>query len=143
MVVHRIARWSLSITMLFAGFAAVAQTNSPAPNAGDGGKFRAACGEDVPRFCVGVQPGGGRLVSRHGRKSSRKTRDERQGHDRRRAPDGAKMRVTSESWVILRDQVLEMRNVDGRLHIASPGSQAGRVGGVRSSATSRLLRARA
>jgi hypothetical protein len=32
------------------------------------------------------------------------------------------MRVTSESWdgekVILRDQVLEVRNVDGRLHIA-------------------------
>jgi hypothetical protein len=61
MVVHRIARWSLSITMLFAGFGAVAQTNSPAPNAG-GGKFRAACGDDVQRFCVGVQPGGGRLV---------------------------------------------------------------------------------
>jgi hypothetical protein len=33
-----------------------------------------------------------------------------------------KMRVTSGSWdgvkVILRDQVLEVRNVDGRLHIA-------------------------
>jgi hypothetical protein len=32
------------------------------------------------------------------------------------------MRVTSGSWsgekVILRDQVLEVRNVDGRLHIA-------------------------
>jgi hypothetical protein len=38
-----------------------------------------------------------------------------------RQPDG-KMRVTSGSWdgekVILRDQVLEVRNVDGRLHIA-------------------------
>jgi hypothetical protein len=38
-----------------------------------------------------------------------------------RQPDG-KMRVTSASWdgekVILRDQVLEVRNVDGRLHIA-------------------------
>jgi hypothetical protein len=29
------------------------------------------------------------------------------------------MRVTSGSWVILRDRVLEVRNVDGRLHIAS------------------------
>jgi hypothetical protein len=32
------------------------------------------------------------------------------------------MRVTSGSWdgekVILRDQVLEVRNVDGRLHVA-------------------------
>lgn len=38
-----------------------------------------------------------------------------------RQPDG-KMRVTSGSWdgekVILRDQVLEVRNVEGRLHIA-------------------------
>jgi hypothetical protein len=38
-----------------------------------------------------------------------------------RQPDG-KMPVTSGSWdgekVILRDQVLEVRNVDGRLHIA-------------------------
>jgi hypothetical protein len=58
MVVHRIARWSFSATMLFAVSAAVAQTNHPATGAG-GGKFRAACGEDVQRFCVGVQPGGG------------------------------------------------------------------------------------
>jgi hypothetical protein len=38
-----------------------------------------------------------------------------------RQPDG-KMRVTSGSWdgekVILKDQVLEVRCVDGRLHIA-------------------------
>ena len=38
-----------------------------------------------------------------------------------RQPDG-KMRVTSGSWdgakVILRDQALELRCVDGRLHIA-------------------------
>ena len=61
MAVQRLARWSLSITMLFAGFAAVAQTNSPAPSAG-GGKFRVACGDDLQRFCAGVQPGGGRLV---------------------------------------------------------------------------------
>ena len=59
-MVCRIARWSLSITMLFAVFAAVAQTGSAAP--GEGGKFRAACDQDLQRFCVGVQPGGGRLV---------------------------------------------------------------------------------
>ena len=38
-----------------------------------------------------------------------------------RAPDG-KMRVTSGSWdrekVFFRDQVLEVRNVEGRIHIA-------------------------
>jgi hypothetical protein len=62
MVVHRIIGWSLSITMLFAMFAAVAQTNNPATGVGSGGKFRAACGEDVQRFCGGVQPGGGRLA---------------------------------------------------------------------------------
>jgi hypothetical protein len=62
MVVRRIARWSLVITMLFAVSAAVAQTGSLAPGAGGGGKFRAACGQDVQQFCVGVQPGGGRVV---------------------------------------------------------------------------------
>jgi hypothetical protein len=60
--------------------------------------------------------------NREARKSSRKTRDERQGHNRYRAPDGAKMRVTSRSWdgekVILRDQVLEVSKVEGRLHVA-------------------------
>jgi hypothetical protein len=39
----------------------------------------------------------------------------------KREPDG-KMRVTSGSWegekVFFRDQVLEVRNVDGRLHVA-------------------------
>src|SRR6516162_7960069 len=62
MGVHRIVRWSLIIAMLFAVFAAVAQTNSPTPGANGGGKFHAACGQDVRRFCVGMQPGGGRLV---------------------------------------------------------------------------------
>jgi hypothetical protein len=62
MVVRRIARWSLVITMLFAVSAAVAQTGSPAPGAGGRAKLREACGQDVQRFCVGVQPGGGRLV---------------------------------------------------------------------------------
>jgi hypothetical protein len=37
-----------------------------------------------------------------------------------RQPDG-KMRVTSRSYVILRDQVLEMRKVDGRLHTIRGG----------------------
>jgi Cysteine rich repeat len=60
-MVHSIARWSLSITMLFAAFAAVAQTNSATPGA-NGGKLRAACDQDLQRFCVDVQPGGGRLV---------------------------------------------------------------------------------
>jgi Cysteine rich repeat len=62
MAVHRIVGSSLSIAMLFAVFAAVAQTNNPVRAVGDGGKFRAACAEDVQRFCGGVQPGGGRLV---------------------------------------------------------------------------------
>ena len=62
MAVQRLARWSLGITMLFAVVPAVAQTNSPTAGAGGGGKFRAACGEDLQRFCAGVQPGGGRLV---------------------------------------------------------------------------------
>jgi hypothetical protein len=59
---NRIACWSLSIAMLLAAFAAIAQTNGPTPEAGGGGKFRAACGEDVRRLCANVQPGGGRLV---------------------------------------------------------------------------------
>jgi hypothetical protein len=63
MVVRQIARWSLVIIIMpFAVFAAVAQTNSPAPDAGGGGKFRAACDQDLQRFCAAVQPGGGRLV---------------------------------------------------------------------------------
>jgi hypothetical protein len=62
MVVRRVARWSPGIAVLFAVFAAVAQTNSPAPGASSGSKFRAACGEDLRQFCAAVQPGGGRLV---------------------------------------------------------------------------------
>ena len=47
-------------------------------------------------------------------------------------PDG-KMRVTSGSWegekVFARDQVLEVRNVDGRLHVArKPRHASGSVG---------------
>ena len=62
MVVCRIAHWSLVTITLFAVFDAVAQTNNPAPGTAGRGKFRAACGEDVQRFCAGVQPGEGRLV---------------------------------------------------------------------------------
>ena len=29
---------------------------------GGGARLRAACGDDLQRFCVGVQPGGGRLI---------------------------------------------------------------------------------
>ena len=59
---RRVAHWSLVMIMPFAVCAAVAQTNSPTPDAGGGGKFLAACDQDLQRFCVGVQPGGGRLV---------------------------------------------------------------------------------
>ena len=51
---------SLVVIILFATFAAVAQTNGSAGVGG--GKFRANCGEDVQQFCIGVRPGGGRLV---------------------------------------------------------------------------------
>ena len=55
---RQIARWSFGTTILFAVSAAVAQTKHPAPRAG-GGEFRAACGEDLRRFCARAQPGGG------------------------------------------------------------------------------------
>ena len=63
MLLRRIARWSLSSGLYrLTVFPVIAQTDSSAPSAGGGGKFRAACREDVKRFCVGVEPGGGRLV---------------------------------------------------------------------------------
>lgn len=61
-MVLRSARWSLGIAMLLAAVAAVAQTDTPATGAGGRGRFRAACSEDLQRFCFGLQPGGGRLV---------------------------------------------------------------------------------
>jgi hypothetical protein len=60
-----------------------------------------------------VNPTASSAVQGAARESSRKTRDERQGHNHYRAPAGAKMRVTSGSWVILRAQVLKVRKVDG------------------------------
>lgn len=72
MVARRIAHWSLVITMLFAVSAAIAQTGSPIPGGG-GAKLGMACGDDLQRFCIGVHPGGGRLVqclSSHSRELS-------------------------------------------------------------------------
>jgi hypothetical protein len=60
MVLRRIARWPLIITTLFSVSAAVAQTGSQ-QNAATA-KFVEACGQDMRRLCVGVQPGEGRLV---------------------------------------------------------------------------------
>jgi hypothetical protein len=61
MLVGRIARWSLVTSMVFAVSTAVAQTDSPVRGPG-GAKIRAACGDDLQRFCVDVRPGGGRLI---------------------------------------------------------------------------------
>ena len=61
MVLHRIAHWSLVTAMVFTVSAAVAQTGGPGRGAG-GGKLRAACGDDLQRFCANVQSGAGRLV---------------------------------------------------------------------------------
>jgi len=59
MLVRRIARWSLITTMIFGVSASVAQTNSAVRG---GAKLRAACADDLQRFCVNVRPGGGRLI---------------------------------------------------------------------------------
>jgi hypothetical protein len=63
---HGIARWSVvPVILLFAGPAALAQTAStatqPVPWA-QGARFRMDCGQDLRRFCYGVQPGEGRLI---------------------------------------------------------------------------------
>ena len=62
MVAGRITRWSLVTTLLFAVSAAIAQTGDPTSAASGGAKLRVACGGDLQRFCVGVQPGEGRLI---------------------------------------------------------------------------------
>jgi Cysteine rich repeat len=63
---HGIARWSLVIVILFlVGPAALAQTGptttQPVPWR-QGALFRMDCGQDLRRFCSGVQPGEGRLI---------------------------------------------------------------------------------
>jgi hypothetical protein len=59
MLVRRIARWCLITAMIFVVSAAVAQTGSTVRG---GAKLRSACADDLHRFCVDVQPGGGRLI---------------------------------------------------------------------------------
>ena len=61
MVIRRIARWSLVGALVFAVSVAGAQNGSPVPGA-SGAKLREACVDDLQRFCIGVRPGGGRLV---------------------------------------------------------------------------------
>jgi len=84
-----IARWSLvSVTLLLAGPAALAQSDYPLPGQapvsqptptqpvpwGRAAGLRMDCGQDLQRFCYGVQPGEGRLIqclsSHHGELSS-------------------------------------------------------------------------
>ena len=62
MVVHRIACWLLVMTMVVVAVSAsTAQTGSQVRGRGSA-KISTACGDDLQRFCAGVQPGGGRLV---------------------------------------------------------------------------------
>ena len=63
---HGIARWSVvPVILLLVGPAALAQTapttTQPVPWA-QGVRFRMDCGQDLRRFCYGVQPGEGRLI---------------------------------------------------------------------------------
>ena len=76
-MVHGIARWSLvTVTVLFVGPVALAQTDYPLSEQppvsqptttqpvpwGGGAGFRMDCGQDLQRFCDGMQPGEGRLI---------------------------------------------------------------------------------
>ena len=63
---HGIARWSLvTVIPLLVGSAALAQaqptTTQPVPWS-QAARFRMDCGQDLRRFCYGVQPGEGRLI---------------------------------------------------------------------------------
>jgi Cysteine rich repeat len=63
---HGIARWSLvTVILLLVGPAALAQTEptttQPVPWR-QAARFRMDCGQDLHRFCYGVQPGEGRLI---------------------------------------------------------------------------------
>jgi hypothetical protein len=65
-MVRGIARWSLiTVTLLLIGPAALAQTEptttQPVPW-NQAVRFRMDCGQDLHRFCYGVQPGEGRLI---------------------------------------------------------------------------------
>lgn len=61
-----ITRWSVvPVILLLVGPAALAQTASTAPQPvpwAQGVRFRMDCGQDLRRFCYGVQPGEGRLI---------------------------------------------------------------------------------
>jgi hypothetical protein len=63
---HGITRWSVvPVILLLVGPAALAQTASTAPQPvpwAQGVRFRMDCGQDLRRFCYGVQPGEGRLI---------------------------------------------------------------------------------
>jgi hypothetical protein len=63
---HGIARWSLvTVILVLVGPEAFAQSEptatQPVPWA-QGARFRMDCGQDLHRYCYGVQPGEGRLV---------------------------------------------------------------------------------
>ena len=74
---HGLARWSfLTVNLLLFGPGAFAQTDQPLPGQPPmsqrtttqpvqwvgAARFRMDCGQDVQRFCHGVQPGEGRLI---------------------------------------------------------------------------------
>jgi hypothetical protein len=74
---HGIARWSLvTVTVLFVGPAALAQTDHPRPGGPPiaqptttqpvpwrrAAGLRVDCGQDLQQFCYGVRPGDGRLI---------------------------------------------------------------------------------
>jgi Cysteine rich repeat len=74
---HGLARWSfVTVTLLLCGPGAFAQTDQPLPGQlpmsqrtttqpvqwVGAARFRMDCGQDVQRFCHGVQPGEGRLI---------------------------------------------------------------------------------
>ena len=62
MLIRRISCWSFVITVFLIVSAAIAETGNLTSGAGGGAKLRVECGQDLQRFCVGVQPGGGRLI---------------------------------------------------------------------------------
>jgi Cysteine rich repeat len=59
-VARRIAWWFLIMATLFCVPSAFAQ--APGPQGEAVAKFQAACGQDIRRFCTGVQPGERRII---------------------------------------------------------------------------------